>query len=120
MLLLLNRKRASVTIKTQTTIFLASNQDDVKFARVEEYAVPDGFLFVPDETVPEVKTITPTYSQDPVKGPITDGIYVTLKGINFQVEIDKNTQLPLYPTVTLTNGFKTRQLTNVLVYTDNN
>ncbi len=108
----------NVAIKTKTTIFKTSD-NSVVYNRAEEYISEKSFTYVPDEVVPTITSVTPKYSQDPVGVTPDQDVYMTIKGTKFEVTQDALGN-PVYPTVTITNGIKTRTLRNVLVYTNTN
>ncbi|HWR59979.1 MAG TPA: IPT/TIG domain-containing protein, partial [Clostridia bacterium] len=74
-------KSVDVSVQTKTTIFTEAggHVDKIIYDRTEEYTVPNGFTFIPDEIAPTITNITPSY------GPSNKEIYMTITGTDFQV-----------------------------------
>jgi hypothetical protein len=100
-------KSVDVAVRTLTTIFTEPGGilKDIIYNRTEDYAVKNGFTYLPDEVSPDILSVTPTY------GPSSKEIYMTIKGKDFQVFADGT--LP----VVRIGG---RICTDVRVYDDNN
>lgn len=71
-------KSVDVSIQTVTTIFTEVG-GNVIYNRTEEYAVKNGFTFLPDEIAPQIISVTPSY------GPSDKEILMTIRGKDFQV-----------------------------------
>jgi hypothetical protein len=71
-------KNVDVKIKTTTTVFNDTTKV-IYYSRNEEYTVPNGFKYIPDEIAPEITSVTPEY------GPSNKEVYMTIMGKDFQV-----------------------------------
>jgi hypothetical protein len=74
-------RTVDVTVQTITTVFRDTGGTTLSpiYSRTEEYTVKDGFTYLPDQTAPTITTITPSY------GPSDKEIYMTIKGMDFEV-----------------------------------
>ncbi|MDF2531984.1 MAG: Fibronectin type domain protein, partial [Clostridia bacterium] len=77
-------KDVDVKIKTTTTVFNETS-NVIYYSRNEEYTVPNGFKYIPDEIAPEITSVTPEY------GPSNKEVYMTIMGKDFQVFVDGTT-----------------------------
>jgi hypothetical protein len=102
-------KDVDVTIKTTTIVYKTGSPADPYFySRKEEYTKAEGFTYIPDEVTPTIESITPD------SGPSTEELFMTLKGINFQV-MEKDGAIVL-PTIKIGG----RDAANVKVYDSQN
>lgn len=96
-------KHVNVQIQTNTKLF---KNNVLEQQVVERYTKKDFFIYYPDETKPEIISITPTY------GPYDKNIQITMKGNKFQVmkKMENGSIRSFYPVIQIGNdeiGWKT-------------